>query len=57
MDLEILKNLINEKKTQREISKFYGVSQSTVKYWLKKYKLKTLNKVGKKRVLLIVTSV
>jgi len=49
MKLDILKQLVNEKKTQREIANLHGVSQATVKYWLKKYKLKTLNKAGQRK--------
>ena len=49
MEKVILLNLIKEKNTQREISKILEMSQTNVRYWLKKYNLKTLNEKGRKR--------
>ena len=41
MEKEKLKNLISLKLSQRQIAVQEACSQSTVKYWLKKYNLKT----------------
>lgn len=42
MKREILESLIAKNYTQREMAESEGVSQSTIKHWLKKYDLKTL---------------
>jgi hypothetical protein len=42
MEKERLEKLINQELSQREIAEKLEVSQSTVKYWLKKYKLHTI---------------
>lgn len=39
-----LEELINEGYSQHMISKKYGLSQSTIRHWLKKFDLKTKNK-------------
>ena len=44
MDKNILLELINKGLSQREIAIRINKSQSTVKYWLKKYNLKTILK-------------
>lgn len=44
MNRSILEKILSEGLTQREIASKLSVSQSTIKYWLKKYNLKTLNK-------------
>jgi hypothetical protein len=41
MDNQTLKKLVENGFTQRKIAKDQNCSQSTVKYWLKKYNLKT----------------
>ena len=41
MDKLYLKSLVDKKMSTREIAKEKGCSQSTVKYWLKKYGMKT----------------
>jgi hypothetical protein len=41
MDKEILSNLINQKYSQREIAKRLNISQSSVRWWLKKHNLNT----------------
>jgi predicted transcriptional regulator len=41
-----LLQLVNERKTQREIAEGLNVSQSTIRYWLHKHGLKTMNRVG-----------
>jgi predicted transcriptional regulator len=41
MDFKILKNLVDKGLSQRGIAKELEVSQGTVKYWLKKFNLKT----------------
>lgn len=41
MDREILTKLIEEGKSQREISILTGKSQTTVRYWLNKHELVT----------------
>lgn len=41
MKKEILEVLINEGKSSRQISKVLGKSQTSIRYWLMKYKLKT----------------
>jgi len=38
---EEFEKLINEGKSQTDISKELGISQTTVRYWLKKFKLET----------------
>lgn len=40
---EKLEKLINDGLSTREISKNIGKSQTTVRYWLKKFELKTIN--------------
>ena len=44
-----LKVCINEGMSQRAIATVEGVSQSTIKYWLKKHNLKTVTKSGPRR--------
>ena len=44
MDKSILEKLINEKCSSRAIANRLNCSQSNVKYWLKKYDLKTLHR-------------
>ncbi len=44
-----LVQLIKGGKTQREIAKQLGYSQTTIKYWLKKFGLKTNNRKGRKK--------
>ena len=41
MDKQELKTLVDKKYSTRKIAKLTTCSQSTVKYWLKKYKMKT----------------
>ena len=41
MEIEILKEYIKLNLSQREIAKELNLSQSTIKYWLKKYNLST----------------
>jgi len=41
MEKNTLIDLIEQNLSQRQISQRLGVSQSTIKYWLKKYNLKT----------------
>lgn len=41
MEQNTLIDLIEQNLSQRQISQRLGVSQSTIKYWLKKYNLKT----------------
>jgi len=41
MEKEILESLINQGKSSYDISKLLNKSQTTVRYWLKKYGLKT----------------
>ncbi len=43
MDIEILKELIGKCYNQRKIAEELNCSQSTIKYWLKRYSLKTVN--------------
>lgn len=43
MNIETLKNLINKNLSQRSIANELKCSQSTVKYWIKRYNLKTVN--------------
>lgn len=43
MDIEKLKALIEKLLSQRQIAKELQCSQASVKHWLKKYKLKTIN--------------
>ncbi len=47
MDLEKLKELIKNNLTQREIAYELNTSQTNVRYWLKKYKLKTITSENK----------
>ena len=49
MEKSKLVELIAMGKTQREISLEYQTSQTNVRYWLKKYKLVTMNREGRKR--------
>ena len=49
MDREEVKQLIEQGLTQREIGKLLNLSQTNVRYWLKKFDLKTLNIQGRKR--------
>jgi len=44
MTKEDLEKEINKFSSQREIAAKFGKSQSSIKYWLKKYNLKTKNK-------------
>lgn len=44
MDIKILKELIDNNMSTYEISKISGKSQTTVVYWINKYKLKTNHK-------------
>lgn len=49
MDKVDIEKLISEGKSQRQIAETLGVSQTNIRYWLKKYKLKTSkNKYNKK---------
>ena len=41
MEKEILSAFVSEGKSSHEISKITGKSQTTIRYWLKKYELKT----------------
>ncbi len=50
MDITILKELINKKYTQNEIGNHFNRSEASVKYWLKKYGLKTLNNTGQRAI-------
>ena len=45
MDKLILVELINEHKSQREMASLLKCSHSTIKHWLKQYKLKTLYQI------------
>lgn len=45
MDIEVLKELIAQGKSLRDISSELGKSYTTVRYWLKKYELNTLYSV------------
>lgn len=47
MNFKILDSLCSDGLTQREISDKLGVSHTSVRYWLKKYGLKTKGKIGK----------
>ena len=49
MDKEQLLPLINQGLNQLEIASTLGYSRGTVQYWLRKYKLSTLNKVHYRR--------
>lgn len=42
MNYEILKELVDNKLSTRQIAKEYKCSQGKVKYWLKKYDFKTI---------------
>lgn len=44
MEKEVLIKYVEENKTIRDICELVGKSQTTVKYWLKKYDLKTNHK-------------
>ena len=48
MNKETLKQYINENKTLKEMADLNNVSSSTIRYWLKKYDLKSQNKPGPK---------
>jgi predicted transcriptional regulator len=50
MEKEKLNELVNKFLSQREIAKELNCSQSTVKYWLKKYSLKTINKIKNEHI-------
>ena len=41
MNREVLKKLVSKGKSTRQIGKELGIGQSTVRYWLKKYDVKT----------------
>lgn len=41
MDKHTLENLVNKNLSQRQIARELKVSQSTIKYWLKKFNLRT----------------
>lgn len=43
MEKDVIEKLINKDLSQREIANELNCSQTTVKYWIKKYKLKTVN--------------
>lgn len=43
MEKDVLEKLINKNLSQREIAKELKCSQTTVKYWIKKHELKTVN--------------
>lgn len=43
MDVEKLKVLIDKNLTQRDMANLLSCSQSTIKYWLKVFNLKTIN--------------
>ena len=43
MEKNILKKYVENDKTQREIAKALNKGQTTIRYWLKKYDLKTLS--------------
>lgn len=47
MNKKELINYINEGFSHRKIAKEKGISQSTVKYWLNKYNLKTIKPIHK----------
>lgn len=47
MDKLVLESLVEKAKSTRNIAKKVGLSQSTIRYWLKKYKLKTKYKNNK----------
>ena len=46
MKKELLENFIKQGMTQREIAEKVNKSQTSVKYWLNKYNIKTNNTVG-----------
>lgn len=48
MDKEELEKLINEGLSQREIATRLGKGTSTIRYWLKKYELKTTKNIKNK---------
>lgn len=48
MEIEILKKLVEDGETQRSMAYILNVSQSTIKWWLKKYQLATKSMVGRK---------
>lgn len=51
MKKEELESLIDQEKSQREISSITGKSQTTVRYWLKKHGLSTKTRtIGEERV-------
>jgi predicted transcriptional regulator len=47
MEIELLKNYIEQSYSQRDIAKALNVSQATVKWWLKKYGLSTKSNYGR----------
>jgi hypothetical protein len=49
MDRDILENDVNQNLSTRKIAEKNGVSQGTVKHWLKKYNLKTNHLIGSKK--------
>lgn len=44
MEKDLLEKLIESGKSQREIAEELKLSQTTIKYWLKKYELKTIHR-------------
>ena len=44
MDRDILQNLIDCGLSQRDLAAHLGISQSSVRYWLKKHNLSTNNR-------------
>ncbi len=49
MNREVIIELIEKGMTQREIGKELNLSQTNIRYWLKKFELKTLNLKGRRR--------
>ena len=49
MERELLKNFVDLNLSTRQIAKENGVSQATIKHWLKKFDLKTNHLVGGKK--------
>jgi predicted transcriptional regulator len=43
MEKEVIEKLVNKGLSQRQIAKELSCSQTTVKHWIKKYQLKTVN--------------
>lgn len=48
MNKELLEQYIVERKTLNEMANIHNVDESTIRYWLKKYNLKSNNKRGPK---------